>query len=160
MLLSLVFFFNEKMSVCKCFFFFQAEDGIRAKLVTGVQTCALPICCTWPSCRPLQSNATGRVAARWDTAETGAAVPQATAAAQHAARMTPATLLMISTYPISAREDHPVQIDAWRPVRVAADVPSLSSHRSDGPSTRWCGVRRGPGRGRGSGWRPGRLWPG
>src|SRR2546423_13451490 len=28
-----------------CFFFFQAEDGIRDKLVTGVQTCALPICC-------------------------------------------------------------------------------------------------------------------
>src|SRR2546425_6989541 len=27
------------------FFFFQAEDGIRDKLVTGVQTCALPICC-------------------------------------------------------------------------------------------------------------------
>src|SRR5207247_5139923 len=26
------------------FFFFQAEDGIRAPLVTGVQTCALPIC--------------------------------------------------------------------------------------------------------------------
>src|SRR6266536_5964562 len=25
------------------FFFFQAEDGIRAPLVTGVQTCALPI---------------------------------------------------------------------------------------------------------------------
>ena len=24
-------------------FFFQAEDGIRGKLVTGVQTCALPI---------------------------------------------------------------------------------------------------------------------
>src|SRR5687767_12043254 len=30
---------------CVCFsvFFFQAEDGIRDKLVTGVQTCALPI---------------------------------------------------------------------------------------------------------------------
>src|SRR5229473_5885249 len=28
----------------RCFFFFQAEDGIRDKLVTGVQTCALPIC--------------------------------------------------------------------------------------------------------------------
>src|SRR6185437_4283721 len=27
-------------------FFFQAEDGIRDKLVTGVQTCALPICWT------------------------------------------------------------------------------------------------------------------
>ena len=25
------------------FFFFQAEDGIRDDLVTGVQTCALPI---------------------------------------------------------------------------------------------------------------------
>src|SRR5256885_8017336 len=29
------------------FFFFQAEDGIRDYKVTGVQTCALPIC----SCR-------------------------------------------------------------------------------------------------------------
>src|SRR2546425_5067427 len=27
----------------RVFFFFQAEDGIRDKLVTGVQTCALPI---------------------------------------------------------------------------------------------------------------------
>src|SRR5690606_40068195 len=27
-----------------CSFFFQAEDGIRAFHVTGVQTCALPIC--------------------------------------------------------------------------------------------------------------------
>src|SRR2546429_3420889 len=27
-----------------CFFFFQAEDGIRDVAVTGVQTCALPIC--------------------------------------------------------------------------------------------------------------------
>src|SRR2546425_9375025 len=31
------------------FFFFQAEDGIRDKLVTGVQTCALPICIVGPS---------------------------------------------------------------------------------------------------------------
>src|SRR3990170_4196770 len=30
-----------------CVFFFQAEDGIRDDLVTGVQTCALPICCSW-----------------------------------------------------------------------------------------------------------------
>src|SRR2546425_7261732 len=30
------------MIIC-LFFFFQAEDGIRDKLVTGVQTCALPI---------------------------------------------------------------------------------------------------------------------
>src|SRR2546425_1761347 len=32
------------------FFFFQAEDGIRDKLVTGVQTCALPIF-RWPMTR-------------------------------------------------------------------------------------------------------------
>src|SRR2546430_5737316 len=32
------------MLVCICFFFFQAEDGIRDLTVTGVQTCALPIC--------------------------------------------------------------------------------------------------------------------
>src|SRR5687767_15697746 len=31
------------MLVVFFFFFFQAEDGIRDKLVTGVQTCALPI---------------------------------------------------------------------------------------------------------------------
>src|SRR5699024_11713326 len=28
---------------CAIFFFFQAEDGIRDRNVTGVQTCALPI---------------------------------------------------------------------------------------------------------------------
>src|SRR2546421_1809932 len=28
---------------CFFFFFFQAEDGIRDLIVTGVQTCALPI---------------------------------------------------------------------------------------------------------------------
>src|SRR5260370_38696305 len=30
-----------------CFFFFQAEDGIRDSSVTGVQTCALPISYPW-----------------------------------------------------------------------------------------------------------------
>src|SRR2546430_6517705 len=31
------------ISGASCFFFFQAEDGIRDLTVTGVQTCALPI---------------------------------------------------------------------------------------------------------------------
>src|SRR5205823_7404252 len=31
------------MALSEVFCFFQAEDGIRDKLVTGVQTCALPI---------------------------------------------------------------------------------------------------------------------
>src|SRR5947208_11305423 len=35
----MLFFF----SLLSFFFFFQAEDGIRDDLVTGVQTCALPI---------------------------------------------------------------------------------------------------------------------
>src|SRR2546425_8302301 len=48
-------------------FFFQAEDGIRDKLVTGVQTCALPIGSSVRRSRsggsrstPLSSRATGR----------------------------------------------------------------------------------------------------
>src|SRR5258708_8775023 len=32
-----------KLIVLEFFFFFQAEDGIRDDLVTGVQTCPLPI---------------------------------------------------------------------------------------------------------------------
>src|SRR5204862_6728600 len=39
-LLLLVFLLSLAVG---CFFFFQAEDGIRALYVTGVQTCALPI---------------------------------------------------------------------------------------------------------------------
>src|SRR5206468_6390610 len=37
------------------FFFFQAEDGIRDLIVTGVQTCALPICasCCWNGSTPI-----------------------------------------------------------------------------------------------------------
>src|SRR5439155_13486114 len=34
-------------------FFFQAEDGIRDGHVTGVQTCALPICGAWPRARQI-----------------------------------------------------------------------------------------------------------
>src|SRR5438552_14772907 len=40
-MLMLIFFSSCCMT---CPFFFQAEDGIRDDLVTGVQTCALPIC--------------------------------------------------------------------------------------------------------------------
>src|SRR5256886_8389189 len=34
----------RRLADSRCFFFFQAEDGIRDLTVTGVQTCALPIC--------------------------------------------------------------------------------------------------------------------
>src|SRR5437588_7428339 len=36
--------FFKVVCVIVFFFFFQAEDGIRDHCVTGVQTCALPIC--------------------------------------------------------------------------------------------------------------------
>src|SRR5256885_10849247 len=51
---------ETQVGLGKFFFFFQAEDGIRDYKVTGVQTCALPICWTkaasmartpcWPCC--------------------------------------------------------------------------------------------------------------
>ena len=41
------FFFFYFFFFFGCFFFFQAEDGIRDRDVTGVQTCALPICCVY-----------------------------------------------------------------------------------------------------------------
>src|SRR2546429_7426049 len=44
------------------FFFFQAEDGIRDVAVTGVQTCALPIC-TGPARRRRVVAGRGRCAA-------------------------------------------------------------------------------------------------
>src|SRR5437868_7580269 len=37
------FIYIVTLSVLYYFFFFQAEDGIRDRNVTGVQTCALPI---------------------------------------------------------------------------------------------------------------------
>src|SRR5687768_4227658 len=41
---EVVLFFVSRDVLFFCFFFFQAEDGIRDVAVTGVQTCALPIC--------------------------------------------------------------------------------------------------------------------
>src|SRR3989441_464677 len=56
------------------FFFFQAEDGIRDKLVTGVQTCALPIF------QPKKSLLTGHTVgvealARWNHRQFGFMMP-------------------------------------------------------------------------------------
>src|SRR5439155_13632629 len=42
--------FTPLSLILSFFFFFQAEDGIRDGHVTGVQTCALPIC--FPGCAP------------------------------------------------------------------------------------------------------------
>src|SRR2546429_2531830 len=48
---------DQRWIVCRIFFFFfQAEDGIRDVAVTGVQTCALPIC---SSTSPVESASAG-----------------------------------------------------------------------------------------------------
>src|SRR5207302_7686014 len=48
--------------ICFMFFFFQAEDGIRDFHVTGVQTCALPIC------SPRRCNLARRCSGWWAAA--------------------------------------------------------------------------------------------
>src|SRR5438874_10752299 len=45
-------------------FFFQAEDGIRALYVTGVQTCALPILSTRRPASRTTANASGSSSSR------------------------------------------------------------------------------------------------
>src|SRR5690349_24060795 len=48
--MSSVYTTSDMITLYLLFFFFQAEDGIRDLYVTGVQTCALPICSTASSC--------------------------------------------------------------------------------------------------------------
>src|SRR5207249_6630469 len=47
------------------FFFFQAEDGIRDRNVTGVQTCALPICRARSSSARLRYGTRRRLVCTW-----------------------------------------------------------------------------------------------
>src|SRR2546430_8459725 len=54
-------------------FFFQAEDGIRDLTVTGVQTCALPICArARRSCRSIATTSSPRSSRRRGRASTSA----------------------------------------------------------------------------------------
>src|SRR5229473_6242284 len=52
------------MELMDIFFFFQAEDGIRDKLVTGVQTCALPICRVGPTGKVIGIDASTEMTTR------------------------------------------------------------------------------------------------
>src|SRR2546421_7038715 len=53
-----VLFFWTWLHLLDFFFFFQAEDGIRDLIVTGVQTCALPISSrsAWRSSAPARAH--------------------------------------------------------------------------------------------------------
>src|SRR5437868_15535054 len=64
------------------FFFFQAEDGIRDRNVTGVQTCALPI--LGPACSTCRRSSTRSrrcaTARRTSRTSTGSTTPSSTSA--------------------------------------------------------------------------------
>src|SRR6478672_2221060 len=80
------------------FFFFQAEDGIRDLIVTGVQTCALPICSCGaaPTAEPARRRRTARTGptrsmTRWfDAAPRSTAAWRRTPAVRSDIRSTPA----------------------------------------------------------------------
>src|SRR2546426_6067478 len=55
-----------------CFFFFQAEDGIRDYKVTGVQTCALPICSSLAAAAGTNTLATSSPQMRFSQFNVGA----------------------------------------------------------------------------------------
>src|SRR5256886_3103995 len=72
------------------FFFFQAEDGIRDLTVTGVQTCALPICFqleTSPASRHTRAPPT--LKAPWYTLPPGPMTPRTRSASARAAPASP-----------------------------------------------------------------------
>src|SRR5438552_14878512 len=62
-----------------CFFFFQAEDGIRDDLVTGVQTCALPISFQCEACTKLEASRLASATGTTMRRASGASLPQAAA---------------------------------------------------------------------------------
>src|SRR2546428_6564125 len=120
------------------FFFFQAEDGIRDLIVTGVQTCALPIC---HGRLPVRRDAVGRARAQGARApdRRGAALPRAVAPRQRrepvpgAARARPAARTVCA--PRGGRADP--RLGVARPgVRGTAHVARAAA----GPS----GGARGP----------------
>src|SRR3954464_5502059 len=68
------------------FFFFKGEDGIRYYRVTGVQTCALPIC---PGGRSAGGEPFDEGAGRWSqTRRAGAFVPSSSLTNRQAPTMT------------------------------------------------------------------------
>src|SRR5699024_5136870 len=118
-------------------FFFQAEDGIRARNVTGVQTCALPIFSAsgtrvttrstaaekmLDSATPVKIRVIREAPARWETASTSMALPKAPpkaamgvsptamgARAQHRATAAPAPALT----PITLGEARGLASTVW-----------------------------------------------
>src|SRR6266404_4145708 len=68
--LASVVLLNPAVRIVFRFFFLHAEDGIRDKLVTGVQTCALPISSSRASSRATSTSRPGPGRSRRRTAAT------------------------------------------------------------------------------------------
>src|SRR5207249_6872474 len=74
-----------------CVFFFQAEDGIRDRNVTGVQTCALPIW-TFSIARRWRTICSSRLGSlAWGQRRVAAKRPAPAATSTAAAQPTPAS---------------------------------------------------------------------
>src|SRR5699024_12132150 len=67
-------------------FFFQAEDGIRDRNVTGVQTCALPILRRWPAVHPARPMRTAIATSKSGTSSSCSLIAQKTARSRRCRR--------------------------------------------------------------------------
>src|SRR5258708_30968399 len=79
-------------------FFLQAEDGIRDDLVTGVQTCALPISRWLVTCPPLPMNPMA------GPAETAVGISQTSEAAENARTRTRRIASFLESFVFDVRE--------------------------------------------------------
>src|SRR5216683_6154439 len=95
----IVFLLVEELSVL-IVFFFQAEDGIRDLIVTGVQTCALPISFACSAAAPKAQPQPAQVVAqeRALAAMTSKAMPRLR------------TILMVEALPPAAGRKSPTKI--------------------------------------------------
>src|SRR6266446_8562621 len=82
-----------------CFiFFFQAEDGIRYYKVTGVQTCALPICSGDRRHRPIGDDRNGGGQIQRNLPEISDVVQERTQCAGHELRSLPVQSWRLALY--------------------------------------------------------------
>src|SRR2546428_10456680 len=88
------------------FFFFQAEDGIRDLIVTGVQTCALPISLRRTSYSPNIKERMDASCALFDAE--GRMVAQAEHIPVHLGSMPLAVEAALRGFPRALREDDPI----------------------------------------------------
>src|SRR5438067_4451915 len=114
------------------FFFFQAEDGIRDRNVTGVQTCALPI-----SAHELRTPLTalhlqtGMLARASGDAERAAAMETLSAGVQRAIRLVEQMLALARQEPRAEAQRVAVRLDDLAREIVAELVPLADAGRID-----------------------------